>query len=134
MTRVTQRHRETVHRLGEVVTTTKTIVKEENNTTFYLDGTVGAVVTLPAALVGLSFKFVISSLFITSNWAITSAEGSNIEGSVEVNDVGVDAVNENEINFAFGAESVGDFIDIHSDGTSWFVNGRAMLAGGITAT
>jgi len=45
----------------------------------------------------------------------------------------VDAVSD-QINFVASAESVGDFIDIWSDGNKWYVWGIGNASGSITAT
>jgi hypothetical protein len=44
----------------------------------------------------------------------------------------VDADARDVITFVATAENIGDFVEVWSDGTSWFVFGNALTAGGIT--
>ena len=94
----------------------------------------GVTVTLPAVESGLNFRFVVANAFDTSNYIIDSAEGDNIDGILVVNGASVAASGEDQINFVASAESVGDFIDIWSDGSKWYVWGIGNSAGSITAT
>ena len=82
----------------------------------------------------MNFRFVVANAFDTSNYIIDSAEGDNIDGNLIVNGAAVAASGEDQINFVASAESVGDFIDIWSDGNKWYVWGIGNSAGAITAT
>lgn len=123
-----------IYRDTETISAAKTLVAADSGKTFWLDADAGVTITLPALENGLNFKFVIADNFATSNWVIDSAEGDNIEGSIVVNGASVPAVAEDQINFAFGAESIGDFIELECNGTKWFVSGVGALASSITAT
>lgn len=118
----------------ETLTGADTITAAETGKTFYLNAAAGATITLPAVAAGLKFRFVIAATFATTNWIVASAEGDNIDGSIEVAGAVVVAGAEDQINFVATAESLGDYIELESDGTQWFVHGMAALAGGITAT
>lgn len=112
-----------------------TLTAADSGKTYYMDAAAGKTITLPAVTTaGMWFKFMVASTFITTNWIIDSAEGDNIDGSITVAGVVVVAAAEDMVNFAFGAEALGDHIIIESDGVQWFVNGTAALTGGITAT
>jgi len=112
-----------------------TTLKAADSETWYkLDASTGVTVTLPTAQAGLSFRFIVASSFATSNFIIDSAEGDNISGVLVVNGASVVAADEDQINFVATAETVGDFIDIWSDGTNWYVYGIGASAGSITAT
>ena len=119
---------------AETITGARTLTAADNGKTFYLNAAAGATITLPAVAAGLSFKFVVAALFATTNWVIDSAEGDNIDGSIEVAGAVVVAGAEDQINFVASAEALGDHVVLHSDGTQWFVHGMAALTGGITAT
>ena len=56
------------------------------------------------------------------------------DGILVVNGASVAASGEDQINFVASAESVGDFIDIWSDGNKWYVWGIGNASGSITAT
>jgi hypothetical protein len=126
------------HNLGsaETITGVTTLTTADNGKTFYLNAAAGATITLPAVAssAGVSFKFVVAATFATTNWIVASAEGDNIDGSIEVAGAVVVAGAEDQINFVATAEALGDHVVLHSDGTQWFVHGMAALTGGITAT
>jgi len=46
----------------------------------------------------------------------------------------VPASNENTISFVATAETIGDFIEIYSDGTNFYADGVGAAAGSITFT
>lgn len=112
--------------------TTLTIANSE--TWYKLNNSTGKTVTLPAATAGVSFRFIVAAAFATDNFIIDSAEGDNISGVLVVNGASVVAADEDQINFVASAETIGDFIDIWSDGTNWYVYGIGNSAGSITAT
>lgn len=118
----------------ETIAAAKTLVAADIGQTFILSAAGGATITLPALSAGARLKFVIGSTFATTNWVIDSAEGDNIHGSITVAGVVVVAAAEDQINFVATAEAIGDWIELLSDGTYWYVSGQAALSGGITAT
>lgn len=120
--------------LAQTVTGALTLTAADNGKTLYMDAAAGATITLPAVAAGLNFKFVVASTFATTNWVVASAEGDNIDGSIEVAGAVVVAGAEDQINFVASAEALGDHVVLHSDGVQWFVHGMAALTGGITAT
>jgi hypothetical protein len=111
-----------------------TLTAADSGKWYELAASAGVVVTLPAVESGLNFRFVVANAFDTSNYIIDSAEGDNIDGILVVNGASVAASGEDQINFVASAESVGDFIDIWSDGNKWYVWGIGNSAGSITAT
>lgn len=117
----------------DTITAAKTVRNDETGTSFVLNAAAGVAVTLPAAEAGLNYKFVVGAVFATTNWTVV-APANVIEGHALVAGAPVAAANENTISFVSTAESVGDYVDLISDGTSWFVSGSAVLAGGITFT
>ena len=111
-----------------------TLTSADSGKWYELAASAGVVVTLPAVESGLNFRFVVANAFDTSNYVIDSAEGDNIDGILVVNGASVAASGEDQINFVASAESVGDFIDMWSDGNKWYVSGIGNSAGSITAT
>ncbi len=116
------------------VTAAVTLTAADRGKWYELAASAGVTVTLPAVSSGLNFRFVVANAFDTSNYVIDSAEGDNIDGNLIVNGAAVAASGEDQINFVASAESVGDFIDIWSDGNKWYVWGIGNSAGAITAT
>ncbi len=119
---------------AQTVTGALTLTNADNGKTLYLNAAAGATIVLPAVEAGLYFRFVVAAAFATTNWIIDSAEGDNIDGSIEVAGAVVVAGAEDQINFVATAESLGDYVELESDGVQWFVHGMAALSGGITAT
>jgi hypothetical protein len=57
-----------------------------------------------------------------------------IQGGAKVLNSDVPAESEDTISFVATAEKVGDYVELWSDGTSWFVDGRGAATGSITFT
>ena len=118
----------------DTVSAAVTLTAADSGKWYKLDAAAGVTVTLPSVKSGLNFRFVVASAFATSNFVIDSAEGDNINGILVVNGASVAASEEDQINFVATAESVGDFVELWSDGSNWFVYGIGNSAGSITAT
>lgn len=119
-----------------VVTVAKELTVEESGAIFSLQGaTDGAAITLPAVATsaGVEYKFVVGSAFATTDWTVVSATNV-IEGNVIVDGASIAASNENTISFVASAESVGDYVSVSCDGTSWLASGSGVAAGSITFT
>jgi len=98
-------------------------------------GTDGAAVTLPAPSAGKWFTFVVGAAFATTNWTVVTKDNATIiNGNVVVAGAHVAGADEDTISFVATAESVGDWVHIWSDGTSWFVSGSGVTTGSITLT
>jgi len=116
------------------VAVAKTLTASDSGNVFTLSATTGKVITLPSVAVdGFKAKFLVGAVFATTNFTIV-APTSVIQGGAIVNSVFVPASNENTISFVASAESVGDYINIVSDGTNFYVEGVGALAGSITFT
>jgi len=111
---------------AETVTGTTTVTVGDTSAVFYL--TAGGAYTLPAVAdaEGVSYRFTISSA-ITQNGVITSAEGDNIEGSLIVAGAVVDCDASDVITFVADGENLGDFVDIYSNGSKWFIGASGTL-------
>lgn len=119
----------------EAVTTANIITAAENGKTFFLNSATGFASTLPAPAAGLRFKFIVTTQPTSGNCTIVTNGGANvIEGMADVNSTLVLAANEDSINIVASTAIVGDWVEVVSDGTSWFVNGASGAAGGITFT
>ena len=119
----------------ETLTGARTLTAADSGKVFLLKSAAGAQITLPAVATsaGLRFKFIVGQAFATTDWTVKAASNV-IEGSVLVNGAHVAGVNENTISFVASAESVGDFAELVSDGSNWYVNGSGVSAGSITLT
>lgn len=112
----------------EVVTAANVIAASESGTTFFLNLAGGFTSTLPAPAAGLRFKFIVSTAPTTAYIITTNAGANVLQGTVanngaetEVN--GVDIANQDTINFVANQAKVGDYVEMISDGTNWYVSG-----------
>ena len=117
----------------ETLSAAATLTAEESGKLLILSAAAGAQVTLPAVATsaGFSYRFVVGATFATTAWTIKAAT-NKIQGGVIVNSVNVPGADENTITFS--AETVGDFVELNCDGTSWYVTGIGAAAGAITFT
>jgi hypothetical protein len=112
--------------------TALTLTSAENGKVFSLEGA-GAAITLPAVTnEGWTAKFIVGANFDTSDWVITSAETGNLEGAINVVNVLTTVAAADTITFEQGAENIGDWIEVVSNGTYWLVTGVGLLASSIT--
>ena len=119
----------------ETITASKTLtMKDDNGKTFILGAAAPGTITLPAVTnAGFTCK-VIVGFALTSDGVLASAEGDNMEGAMMVASTVVDVDAADQINFVDTAENIGDWATVFSDGTYWYVDGRGLSTGGITAT
>lgn len=111
-----------------------TLTASDSSKVFTLNAAAGVAITLPSVAVdGFNAKFVVGAAFATTNFTIV-APTAKIQGGAIVNSVFVPASDENTISFVATAESIGDYIEIVSDGVNFYVNGIGALAGSITFT
>lgn len=124
---------------GEVVITTNVIVADESGKTFFLSLAAGFTSTLPAPALGLKFKFVVA-IAPTTAYIITTNGGDDIiiggvnELEVDTSDDGPYDDNADTVNFVASVAAVGDYIEMESDGTSWYFHGQTNLDGGVTTS
>ena len=122
-----------INALATVLSVAKTLTALDNGVTYIMTAAAGKTITLPAPAAGLKFKFVVGLAFATTNW-IVKVNGGVINGPLVVNGAALPAVAETQINFALAAEALGDYVELVSDGTNWFVSGCGNASGSITAT
>lgn len=114
----------------ESITAAKVIDHKDNGKTFLLDGGTGVAITLPAPKVGMKLKF-ITALAFTTDYVIT-ATGAIMHGSFMEAGVVQLCAGGTTLTLEDGTEALGDYIDMVSDGTSWFVGGNFSTAASIT--
>lgn len=119
----------------ETIEEAKTLDANDSGKTFFLatGDTDGAEITLPSPTDGVKYKFIVTATFASTDWTIV-ADDDVIEGGAIVDSTFVAASNENTISFDAGSETIGDYVELISDGTSWFVNGVGAGAGSIAFT
>ena len=121
--------------ITENVVAAKTLTVEDSGKYFRLvsAGTAGHNITLPALTKGLSYKFSLAKLTATTAWTITCPTAV-INGYVSVNYATIAADSESLVTFAHAADTIGDWVELKCNGTTWDIYGVGSLAGAITVT
>lgn len=122
--------------LSEVVTAANVLTAAESGTTFYLSAAAGFLTTLPAPALGLHFKFVVKTAPTSNGYTIGTPTADIIYGmAVErAGGAGVAASAEDLITLVANQSIPGDWLEIRSDGTNWYVHGMVDVAAGVTFT
>ena len=125
---------------GTVAAPTKTIADAETGEVYFVDvSTYTAVVKLPKPRAGMYFKFIMSAASNdedTKDFAIiTDAAGTDIHGVIEDGGGLVEVAGHSTIQLDNSEGSfiitAGDFLELVSDGTYWYVTGRILVDAGI---
>jgi len=122
---------------AETVITTKTLTAADSGKTLYLDLAGGFTTTLPAPAAGLKYKFVVKTAPTTAYILVTNGSANIMIGGineleVDTADDGPYIANGDTLNFVASTAVVGDYVDMESDGTSWYFHGQAKADGGIS--
>tara|TARA_R110002020_G_scaffold149030_1_gene325210 strand:+ start:626 stop:1042 length:417 start_codon:yes stop_codon:yes gene_type:complete len=116
----------------ETVTATGSLNLSDSGKVFRISGT-GYTVTLPAPTAGWKAKFVVAAAFSTDFVVQSPSDNRDtINGGVIVNGAIVEADAVDRVTFEDDAESIGDYIEIHSDGSSYFLQGNGNAASSIS--
>jgi hypothetical protein len=119
----------------EDVTAANTLTYAECGKTMTLNATAEFASTLPTPVAGCSFKFIVQAAPVGTAYTIVTSGGANIiDGTTVVNGGVIGCVNEDTITFTASAAISGDWVELWSDGTNWFVTGQAFAATGIACT
>lgn len=122
---------------AEVHTATSTLTIADCGKVHFLShATVAIILTLPTPTLGCQMKFVTALAFSDQHEVRTVSGASNlIQGTLLVNAADVSCTVEDSLEFADTAETLGDYVEIISDGTSWFIqDSRAANAAAIACT
>lgn len=107
----------------------------QSGSNVFLNAAAGFAITLPAPAAGLIYRFTTAAAFATTNFTVVTSGGADILfGSADVNSTLVGCAAQDTINFVATAETKGDWVEVWSDGTGWFVTGVGFAAGAITFT
>jgi hypothetical protein len=87
--------------------------------------------TLPATSTsaGVVFRFVVAGSLTGDARIVTSDGGNDIEGALIVAGAVVDCDAEDTITFVSDGENLGDFVELRSNGTDWFIGASGALTG-----
>lgn len=116
----------------EVITESKAITAADSGKTFLISGT-GYTITLPETTAGVTFKFQVAAAFSTDTVIQTvSTQRDTISGSLIVAGAVVDADAIDRVTFEDGAERIGDFIELTSDGSVYTLFGNGAQSSSLT--
>lgn len=125
----------------EVVTTTNPLTAAESGFTFFLNSATGFVTTLPAPAAGLRYKFIVGATAPSSgNHTIVTTTSANViigalSGSEVDDTVDFDSIADGDtISFVASSAVSGDWAEVISDGTNWYVTGHSVVRAGVTLT
>jgi uncharacterized protein YxeA len=119
----------------EDTTAVNTLTYSECGKTIFLNSATEFATTLPTPVAGCYFKFIVKAAPVGASYTVLSSGGSNIiEGIAVVNGATVTAANEDTITFTASAAIAGDWVELYSDGTSWYVAGQGSAATAIAFT
>lgn len=120
----------------ETVITTNVITAEETGKTFFLNLVGGFTSTLPVPALGLKYKFVVKTAPTTAYIILTDSVANIIHGSVttpeDADGAVVVAAAADTINFVAALAVIGDWVELESDGTNWYLRGQCFVQDGIT--
>jgi len=117
----------------EAISVGSTLTAADSGKTFKVSGS-GGTVTLPAPTEGFNVRFVTTGGLDTAHTVIAGGTADKMEGSLIVAGAVVDVDAADQINFVHSADNLGDFVDIWSDGSNYYVFGNALTSGALTAT
>ncbi len=115
------------------ITGATTLTQSDSGKVLYLKAATGAAITLPAPVDGFKVKIITGQAFATTAWTIVST-GANVRGGANVNSTFVASAGTTTTTFSAGAETIGDFVELTSDGTYYFITGVGALATSIAFT
>lgn len=108
-----------------------TLTAAQSGSIVALTGIVGFAVTLPSPAAGLNYLFVVQDLFGTTDWVITSA-AADMYGTVMELSTAQLVAGATTINLELATDTIGDWIELFSDGTNWYVRGAMAQALSVT--
>jgi hypothetical protein len=111
-----------------VASTTLSIA--DTGKTFILTSTTEFVLPATSTSAGVHYKFVIGADTTVSSTIRTLDSSNGIEGTLIVAGAVVDCAAEDLITFGAGVENIGDYVELWSNGTYWFIGD----SGALTAT
>lgn len=124
--------------VGEVVAATNVITAAECGKTFYLNHATEFASTLPTVSTvgaGCKMRFVVTGAASGANYTILTGNSleNKIYGIIDVNSTMVACADEDTITLVDG-NAVGDWVEVTSDATAWYITGQCLTAAKMTCT
>lgn len=122
----------------EDLTEASTLTTADCGKTLLLNAATEFATTLPSPAAGCKLHFIVKAAPASASYTVVTASSANIligginELEVDTGDDGAYDNNGDTITFVDGVAVVGDYVEMISDGTSWYLHGQANADGGIT--
>lgn len=115
---------------SSTATVTTTLTTTLSGEIYTIAGTTSTFI-LPATSTasGSFYRFVVGGAMTGDATIVTSDGGNNIEGSLIVAGAVVDCNAEDTLTFVADGENIGDFVELYSDGTYWYIGASGALTG-----
>ena len=104
-----------------------TLTSADSGKTFILTTTTEFVLPATSTSAGVHYKFVVGGSLTASSTIRTSDLGNNIEGTLIVAGAVVDCAAEDLITIGASVENIGDYVELWSNGTYWFIGDSGAL-------
>jgi hypothetical protein len=106
----------------------QTITAEQSGSCLWYVQAAGTI-TLPAVAAGLKYRFICHTA-ASANTFFDGGGANKCVGAI-TDENSVEAVNNNGVKAASGATVAGDWFEVVSDGTKWYVSGACSADGGL---
>jgi hypothetical protein len=122
----------------EDLTATNTLTAADSGKVLFLNDDTEFATTLPAPAAGLNFKFSVKAAPSGADYTIVTDSGDDIIiggiNELETDDTEDGPYDDDADTITFEASTavVGDWVEVVSDGTSWYLTGQANADGAIT--
>lgn len=124
----------------EALTAADTLTTADCGKTLLLNSATEFATTLPSPTSGCKIRIVVKAAPASASYTVVTGSSANIligginELEVDTGDDGPYDADGDTITFVNSVAVVGDFVELISDGTSWYLHGQANADGGITIT
>lgn len=120
------------------LTAASTLTSADCGKTLLLNATTEFATTLPAPTAGCKLSFIVKAAPSGASYTVVTASSDNVligginELEVDTGDDGPYTAAGDTLTFVNGVSVVGDYVEMISDGTSWYLHGQTNADGGAT--
>jgi len=122
----------------EALASASTLTHQDSGKHFLLNLAGGFTTTLPSPKAGWKARFTVKTAPTTAYIIVTASSANIVEGGVGSGEDASGSVacvsNADTITFVANKAVAGDYIELESDGTSFFINGNVLVQDGLTTT
>jgi hypothetical protein len=127
------------YRATETTAATDVLTTADCGKTIFLSHATEFATTLPAAVAGCYFKFIVANAPETASYTVVTDSSANvIHGQVASAEDAAGSVATvaaaDTITFVDAKAIIGDYVEVISDGTNWYISGMCNVQDGITTT